>query len=122
MVTWVTVFVVPRSKRSHCPSPLADQWVARLPSTVFPGRLPSWVLAVTAPPGGVMSGLPGTPVAVGLGVGVGVDGGLPVGVAVGVGVGEGIDAGAAETANTLISVTLFQVLVPPALSVAPCPT
>src|SRR3954466_13191831 len=48
---YATVFVAPRSKRSHCPSPLADQRVFRLPSTTFAGTLPSLLLAVTEDPG-----------------------------------------------------------------------
>ena len=56
----------------------------------------------------------------GVGVGVGVTVGRGVGVAVTVGVGVGV--GVALTAKTLTSVQLFHVLVPPALSVAPCPT
>src|SRR5688500_15256916 len=46
---------VPRSNWIHCPSPFADQRVARLLSTVFWGRLPSWVLALTAAPVGGIS-------------------------------------------------------------------
>src|SRR5436190_24180836 len=43
--------LAPRSKRIHCPSPAADQRVARLPSTVLaaPLPLPSSALAVTDP-------------------------------------------------------------------------
>src|SRR5262245_14118051 len=43
----------PRSKRSHCPSPAADQRVVRLPSTALAATLPwpSPALAVTAPAG-----------------------------------------------------------------------
>jgi hypothetical protein len=52
--TYDTLRGVPRSYWIHCPSPLADQRVARLPSTVLPGTLPSFVLAVTPPADGVM--------------------------------------------------------------------
>src|SRR5947199_6557356 len=37
----------PMSYRIHCPSPCADQRVARLLSSVFCGRLPSFALATT---------------------------------------------------------------------------
>ena len=67
------------------PSPSPDQRVARSLSTVFAGRLPSLVLAVTAEPEGVISTNEPDGVAVGLGVATGVR----VGVAVGVGVGVG---------------------------------
>jgi hypothetical protein len=85
---------------SQAPSALPDQRVARLPSTVLAGRLPSFVLAVTAEAGGVISvSTPGA--VVGVGVGVGSTG---LGVAVGVGVGQTSHAAAPKM---LTSVTLF---------------
>jgi hypothetical protein len=89
------VRLVPRSYLIQCPSPFADQRVDRLLSTVLPGTLPSFVLAVTEPEPGVTStsppgGVVGVGVAVGpgdVGVGVGVALGGFVGVGVGVGVG-----------------------------------
>src|SRR5690349_5035625 len=68
--TLVTRRTMPRSYCAHCPSPLADQRVPRLLSTVFAGVLPSFVLAVTAEPGGVTSWDVPQPQAVGVGVGV----------------------------------------------------
>src|SRR5262245_43204302 len=50
-----TVFGPPRSSWIHAPLPLPDQRVARLPSTTLAGRFPSFVLAVTAEPAGVIS-------------------------------------------------------------------
>jgi hypothetical protein len=44
-------WIDPRSTFSQCPSPTADQRVARLPSIAFAGRLASLVLAVTVDPG-----------------------------------------------------------------------
>jgi hypothetical protein len=92
-LTDVTVRVEPRSYWIHCPSPLADQRVARLPSTVLAGRLPSLVLAETLPPPGVMLETTG----------------------VGVGVGDG-----PTSAKMLTSVTLF--IVGFVLPTLPCPT
>src|SRR5262245_25734953 len=87
MPTRVTVRIDPRSSWIHCPSPLADQRVARLLSTTLPGRLPSFVLAVTPEALGVTSTSLAGVVAVGVGVGVGVTTTIGVGVGVGVGVG-----------------------------------
>src|SRR5687767_589077 len=101
MRTKSTVRVVPRSSCSHWPSPLADQRVARLLSTVLPGRFPSLALAVAAEAGGVISTVPPPDVGVGVGVGKGES------VAVGVGVGVGTVTPVGE--NRLTSVTLLKV-------------
>src|SRR5688572_21357827 len=111
MLARVTVRTEPRSYLIHWPSPLADQRVARLPSTVLRGRLPSWVLAETAAPAGVIS----PSAAGGVGVGVEVAAGVGVGVpAIGVGVGVG---GTVVPEKTLTSLTLLNVV-----AVLPCPT
>src|ERR1041385_2874051 len=47
MSTRPTAVSAPRSYRIHCPSPYADQRVARLLSSVFWGMLPSFPLATT---------------------------------------------------------------------------
>jgi hypothetical protein len=89
---------------------LADQRVARLPSTALAGRFPSWVLEVTAAPPGVISTSPPAGV---VGVGVGVGGTGVAGVFVGVGVGiTGVGVGVGVNTlipKTLTSVTLFMV-------------
>src|SRR5262245_43522930 len=113
--TWVTVRVVPRSYWIQAPSPLPDQRVVRLLSTVLAGTLVSLVFAVTpAPPGVTSTGVPpGVGVVVGVAVGVAV--GVGVGVDVGVGVGVAVGVGPLG-AKMLTSVTLLKVEV-----VAPCP-
>src|SRR5438046_1018705 len=126
------VRVVPRSSFSQAPSPFPDQRVARLLSTALAGTLPSFVLAVTAEPAGVISTNAGvavgggvrvaTGVGVGVGLGVGVavgDGvGVTVGTGVGVRVGVGVGVGAtAVEAKMLISVTLLKLF-----TVFMCPT
>jgi hypothetical protein len=102
------VWVEPRSYWIHAPSPFPDHRVVRFASTVFAGRLPSFVLAVTAEPPGVIS--------VWLGTGVGVRVGVGLGVGVAVGTGVGVMVGAVAPPKTLISVTLLNVEV-----VALCP-
>src|SRR5688572_93927 len=97
---WVTTCVAPRSRRSHCPSPLADQRVDRLLSTALAGTLPSFVLAVTPEAPGVISDVAG---GVGVAVGVGVTDGE-------VGVGVGVGGVPPPDCQISISVTLFQVL------------
>src|SRR5687767_6756824 len=97
MRTRVTVRLVPRSYLIQWPSPFADQRVDRLLSTVLPGTLPSFVLAVTEPEPGVTStSPPGGVVGVGVAVGPGPVVGVGEGVAVGpgdVGVGVGVALG-----------------------------
>src|SRR5687767_5758127 len=92
MRTRVIVRLVPRSYLIQCPSPFADQRVDRLLSTVLPGTLPSFVLAVTEPAPGVTSTSPPAGV-VGVGVGVGPVTGVGVGLGVGVGPVPGVAVG-----------------------------
>src|SRR5688572_4634751 len=56
---WLTRLTAPRSKRSHWPTPEADQRVDSLSSTVLAGTLPSWLLAVTPPAPGVSTKMSG---------------------------------------------------------------
>src|SRR5262245_23816769 len=106
MRTWLTVCVAPRSYWIQAPSPQPDQRVARLLSTVFAGKFPSFVLATTADAPGVTSTKDPDGVAVGVGVG-NTTGDVGVGVAVGraatVGVGVGVGTGAPVSVPPQIS-------------------
>jgi hypothetical protein len=83
MFTWLTVYIAPRSYWIQAPSPLPDQRVDRLLSTVLPGTFPSFVFAVTPEADGVISTTPGCVGVVGVGVGVALGGAVGVGVGVG---------------------------------------
>src|SRR5262245_37822585 len=60
ILTWRMFVREPSSYRTHCPSPSADQRVAREPSIVLDGTLPSSALADTETLGSRLSASPFT--------------------------------------------------------------